>query len=92
MADDKATSAAAEERQRRDDELLAAHRKGDARAFGRIADAWMDDVYDRVLVTGVPSSEAGERTAAILADVHGAIASGDGAARSSWARLRTAAP
>ncbi|MCX7621390.1 MAG: hypothetical protein N2037_11170 [Acidimicrobiales bacterium] len=52
MSDDKPTrqegsaAARAEERRARDEQLVAAVAKGDAKAFGKLVDAWFDEVYD----------------------------------------------
>ncbi len=47
-----------QEHRKRDQALVALHKAGDARAFGRLYDLWFDPVYDRIIHRGVRPRDA----------------------------------
>jgi hypothetical protein len=58
----------AQEQRKRDQALVALHKAGDGRAFGRLYDLWFDAVFDRIVHRGVlPRDAAGVETAAFSA-------------------------
>jgi uncharacterized protein (DUF1810 family) len=70
------------ESRKRDQALVALHRAGDARAFGRLFDAWFDAVYDRIVHRGVAPVDAG---AVAVAAFRGAAADLDRGASDPFA-------
>lgn len=58
-----------QERRSQDQALTALHKAGDARAFGRLFDAWFDAVHDRIVNRGVSSRDAADIEIKVFGDM-----------------------